>query len=367
MTNKERFINCATGKPIDRTPFLFYFGPWGETLERWKKEDGIEDPGAWCDARFGFDNAIQTVSGAVQLFFYPGFEFKVIEETDRHIIFQDMHGSILQGMKGKSAIPKILRPAITCREDWEKLRDEKLDPDIADRFTPFFYEYAKSLKGIDAPVQIGSYPYGLFGTLRDMTGVEELCFMFYDDPDLIREMMDYLTDFWLKIYEKIVQYVDVDIIHIWEDMSGKSGPMISPDMAREFMIPNYKKFKEFARKHNIPVIAVDTDGICDELIPVFEEAGINLMMPFEVAAGNDVVELRQRFPGMSLMGGIDKMEIAKGKAAIDRELDRIEPLLGKPGYFPALDHLINPEISYKDYVYFVEGLRYRIERHRNYL
>jgi len=364
MTNKERFRNCAIGKDIDRTPFMFYFGPWGETIERWKQEDGIEDPGAWCAAEFGFDQGIQIISGPVYMFYYPAFEYKVLEETDRHIIYQDMHGSILQGMKGKSAIPKILKPAVTCREDWEKIRDERLNPDIEERFTPFFYDYVKAVKEMDAPVQIGAYPYGLFGTLRDMIGVEELCYMFYDEPELIHEMMDYITDFWLKLYEKIVQYIDVDIIHIWEDMSGKSGSIISPDMVREFMLPNYKKICDFAKKHNIAVIAVDTDGICDDLIPLFAEAGINMMMPFEVAAGNDVVELRKRFPNMSLMGGIDKMEIAKGKEAIDRELDRIEPLLGKPGYYPALDHLINPEISYKDYVYFVEELRKRIYNNR---
>ena len=50
------------------------------------------------------------------------------------------------------------------------------------------------------------------------------------------------------------------------------------------------------------------------------------------------------------------MEIAKGKEAIDRELKRIEPLLFETGYFPALDHLIPPEISYADYTYFVNRL-----------
>jgi len=41
---------------------------------------------------------------------------------------------------------------------------------------------------------MGVFPYGLFGTLRDMMGVEELLVSFYQQPDLIHEMMDYLTD-----------------------------------------------------------------------------------------------------------------------------------------------------------------------------
>lgn len=365
MTQKERLRRCAQGLPIDRTPFFFYFGPWGETAMAWQ-EEGVEDAwNAWCAPKFGFDSGIATVSYGTTMLYDPPFEHKVIERNGDHVIYQDMHGSILESIEGKSGIPKLVRPAVTCREDWEKLRDERLDPNSPNRILPDFYKMAEEYRDKDIPIQVGSFPYGLFGTLRDMIGVEDLCYMFYDEPELIHEMMDHLTDLWLSIFERITEHIDVDIIHIWEDMSGKTGSLISPDMVKEFMLPNYRRIVQFAKEHNIAVIAVDTDGICDELIPLFAEAGINLMMPFEVAAGNDVTELRERFPTMSMMGGIDKMEIAKGREAIDRELDRIEPLLGKSGFFPALDHLIPPEVTYDNYCYFVNSLRERIMRHTN--
>ena len=81
------------------------------------------------------------------------------------------------------------------------------------------------------------------------------------------------------------------------------------------------------------------------------------MLPFEVQAGNNVLELRERFPYMGMLGGIDKIQIAKGRDAIDRELDRISPLIGKPGYIPQLDHLIPPDVSYEDYLYFCAQLK----------
>ncbi len=365
MTQKERFRRCAQGLPIDRTPFFFYFGMWGETVAAWQ-ESGVEDAGnAWCAPKFGFDNGIMTVSACTNLLYDPPLELTVLERHGDHIIYQDMHGTVLESIEGKSGIPKLIRPAVTCREDWEKLRDKHLDPNSPNRIPLDFERIVEELKTKDAPVQVGSFPYGLFGTLRDMMGVENLCYMFYDDPELIHEMMNHLTSLWLSVYEKITERIDVDIIHIWEDMSGKTGSLISPNMVREFMLPCYRRFAAFAKAHNIAVIAVDTDGICDELIPLFAEAGVNLMMPFEVAAGNDVIELRRRFPEMSMMGGIDKIEIAKGCEAIDRELDRIEPLLGKSGYFPALDHLIPPDVSYEDYCYFVNSLRERIMRNTN--
>ena len=47
MNNRERIINCALNKPVDRSPFSFYFGPWRETVQRWKNENGKGD-NAWA-------------------------------------------------------------------------------------------------------------------------------------------------------------------------------------------------------------------------------------------------------------------------------------------------------------------------------
>ncbi|HHT92838.1 MAG TPA: hypothetical protein GXZ66_04965, partial [Clostridiaceae bacterium] len=235
-------------------------------------------------------------------------------------------------------------------------KKERLNPEDAARWPSNWPEIAEMLNNQDRPVQIGSYPCGIFGTLRDLMGVEGSLLAFYDEPELVKDIMDYLTDYWIYLFERVCKDVKVDILHIWEDMSGKQGSLISPAHIREFMLPNYRKFKDLCDKYDIPVFMVDTDGNCEELIPIFAEAGVNLMLPFEVAAGCDVVALREKYPYMAMMGGIDKREIAKGKEAIDRELERISPLLNKPGYFPALDHLIPPEVSYEDYKYFVNRL-----------
>ena len=40
-----------------------------------------------------------------------------------------------------------------------------------------------------APVQLGSYPWGMFGTARDVLGVEYLLVAFYDEPDMVRDIM----------------------------------------------------------------------------------------------------------------------------------------------------------------------------------
>jgi hypothetical protein len=38
MTDRERFVNCVLGKPVDRVPFWLFWGPWGRTWKRWERE-----------------------------------------------------------------------------------------------------------------------------------------------------------------------------------------------------------------------------------------------------------------------------------------------------------------------------------------
>ncbi len=67
--------------------------------------------------------------------------------------------------------------------------------------------------------------------------------------------------------------------------------------------------------------------------------------PWE-AAGMDIRRVRQEYPDLIIAGGIDKREIAKGKQAIDTELEsKLPPMFEKGGYFPSLDHHVPPEVS----------------------
>jgi len=354
MTNKERYKRTLLCQEADRAPYNFYFGPWGETLARWQKEGLGENNGDWVSP-FGFDPGIMMVPANCGPF--PLFEYKMLEEKEFTAIVSDHFGVVQEVSRRGPTIPKYLKFPVTTIDEWIKYKKERFDPESPERFAANFPEIAAGINGYDGPVQIGSYPYGVFGTIRELMGLENLLFAFYDDPELVHMVMDDLTDFWIAIYEKACRHVKVDIIHIWEDMSGKQGSLISPSLMYEFMVPNYKKIRSFADDHGIHTVMLDTDGNVDDLIKVYMDGGINALMPFEVRAGCDIVEYRKKYPGLCIMGGIDKIEIAKGREAIDAELRRIEPMFDHPGYWPALDHLTHPDVSWDDYCYFNRSLK----------
>jgi uroporphyrinogen decarboxylase len=169
--------------------------------------------------------------------------------------------------------------------------------------------------------------------------------------------MDHLTDLYLAVFERVVDHVRVDVIHIWEDMCGRQGPLISPDHWREFMGPNYRRIKQFADRHDIPLISVDTDGYPDPIIPPMMEAGVNYLWPFEVAAGCDVNVFGARYPTLGMMGGVDKRALAEDPEAIDAELERVRPAVETGRYIPALDHCVPDDVSWNNYSHYAEALR----------
>jgi len=358
LGNRERMIRTCLNQDVDRLPFWHIFGCWGETLQRWKSEgfNGVSDMD-WM-VSLGFDAGFSTLP--VNLGFCPAFEWKVLSEDGDKRTIRDHLGLTFIERKGRSAIPFFIDYPVKSREDWEAIKRERLDPNSPERFPEDWHDVLSSIKEKDAAVQIGSYPYGLFGTLRDFMGVENLLTNFCEEPELVHEIMDYLTDFWIAIYKRVLEDIQIDHIHIWEDMSGKHGPLISPAMFREFMKPNYLKIVDFAKQNNIPVISVDTDGNMDILMPLLEESGINAVFPFEVQAGCDILEYKKQYPGVSIIGGIDKRKLTMDRDMIDKELDRVDEMFHASGYIPSLDHLIHPEISYDNFLYFVKRLRLRI-------
>jgi len=142
-------------------------------------------------------------------------------------------------------------------------------------------------------------------------------------------------------------------------MCYKSGPMISPDMFRKFMMPRYKKLNDLLHSHGVDIIWVDSDGNVEQLIPLWLEVGVNYVWPLEVAAGNDAVTLRKKYGKDLILGGaIDKRALAKGKEAIREEvMSKVPFLIESGGYIPSVDHWVPPDVSFENYCFYINTLR----------
>jgi len=376
MNSREKFLNCIK---FQSSVFpLYEFGFWVGTAKRWYQEGlertrGIPDTLADGDTLLGcvdgweeyprfedLDQAIEFDRPLLKLpynyWIFPEFEYSILQEGKDELVVIDKMGIKKRIKKDNASIPEYLEWPVRNKDNWEKFKGERLNPDSEGRFPPDFDSIVSRLGNRDFPLLLSMGYVGFFGSLRYLLGEVNLMLGYYDFPDLLTEIIDYLADFWIALWDKVLSRITPDCVSLWEDMAYKTGSLISPRLFRQFMLPAYKKLTSFLKENDIEVVLLDTDGNCFELIPLFLEAGITGLFPMEVAAGMDVREVRRNFPNLQIMGGVDKRALATGKEAIDLEIKRVSPVVRSGGYIPFVDHFVPPDVSFSNYRYFRQRL-----------
>ncbi len=354
MNDLERFHACMNYQPVDHAPF-WAWGGWPETIERWKREG--YDPER-MDLNMGADRR-QAFSH--WFFPHPPFERKIIAEDETHVLYVNHEGILMRELKHSpmSSMPQFVRFPVETREDFRRFWKERMQPDLSQRIGPDWREQLRAARARPYPLIIIADRWGgFFGPLRNLLGLERLCTLFYDDPAFVEEMMDANADFIIAIMGQILDVVSIDAFAFWEDMAFKTSTLLSPHMARRYMLPRYRRVVDFLTARGVPFIGLDSDGMIDPLIPIWLDAGLNFLYPFEVQAGMDVIAVRRKYGrDLRIWGGVDKRALAQGPEAIDAELARLKPLIDEGGYIPHPDHGIPPDVSFANYGYFMERLR----------
>jgi len=298
----------------------------------------------------------------VNLLFCPEFATTILRETEDRLEYVDVDGVRRVFLKESATIPTAVGYPVRDRASWERIKEERFNvKNVRQRLPSNWDELVKEYRNRDYPLALGGYPHGFFGTLVHLMGYEETFVKYYDDPDLIHDMISTFTDVWIATYEEVMACTDIDHVQIWEDISAGTGSMVSPDVIREFMIPAYKRFTSFLRGKGVDLIFVDTDGDCHDLIPLFLEGGMTGMYPMEASCGMDIVRVRKDFPDLVMMGGIQKSELVLGKHRIDELLEPVKAVLKTGGYIPFCDHFIPPDVNFENFTYYRRSLNALID------
>lgn len=360
MNHRERFLDVISFKEVDRV-CDYEFGYWTETIDRWHREGLPMEKRTHRDIELflGFEGWDCCEWLPIRSGLWPELPGRVIEEKEGRAVMDDGMGGIYICTTESSSPSHYLRHPLKNREDWERLRPF-FDPDTPGRFPLNWDEVAESYRERDHPlgIRVGS----LYGWLRNWMGVRNISIAFYREPEWVMEMMDTLTDLWINIIRRALRQVKVDFSTWWEDMCYNLGPMISVRHFEEIMVPRYEKVTKVLKECGVDINLLDCDGDITQLVPGWLESGIKGMFPLE-SRHTDVYKLKERFGRrIFLMGGVDKLALIKGEEAIDREIDRLTPLLEEGGYIPMVDHRCPPEVSYETYGYYIKKKREWIGR-----
>ena len=358
MTSRQRFMAVLDFQPVDRIP-LMDFGYWEETIEAWHEQGlpvGITSP-QQVEDYFGLDRGYEyTVShsyhtpGLVRGLF-PRFEREVLKNEGEKVLVRDEDGITLRETKRMKSIPQYIRFPVENRENYEALR-WRLNGADPGRYPADWDQQVQRILASDHPV--GIMLDGFFGWPRKLMGLENLCLAYYDQPDLVETINSCHVHFIKDLSMRALRDLPVEYAYIGEDMAYNGGSLISPRAFRCLMMPYYDEVISFLRENGVKKIVVDCDGDVRDLIALFIEAGVDGLLPCERQSGSDPVELRRRYPGFALVGGVDKKALIAGPEAIDQELAHLAPVVAEGGYIPGVDHRVPPDVPLAHYRYFCE-------------
>lgn len=364
MNYRKLFHEIMNYGDFDRMPVI-HWAEWPETRERWLREglppdravhdflDAVPfwitliDDGSWL--------SIGSAKDTINLGLFPLFEEEVLEETEEYRVYRGGDGVICKEWKHQSSIPHYIDFTLKDAKSWGEYK-KRLQPDPG-RISDDLDERLKKMEASGLPLCFPAA--SLMGWIRNWMGVENMSYLMYDDRDVYADMVMTIADLVCWGMDQILPRLKVDLAHSWEDVSGRSGPLVSPKIFDQCVAPGYRKIRNKLEEYGVDFYSIDSDGDITDLVGHWLDAGVNIMFPLEVGPfGGDALKLRKKYgKNLRLMGNFDKLALEKSRHAVEAEIERLMPLMKDGGYIMMPDHHITPGVALKDYQWYLEQVR----------
>jgi len=128
---------------------------------------------------------------------------------------------------------------------------------------------------------------------------EGLCAMF-EEPDEVKALIEYISDFLAGINEKCIQYYKPDIVSLIDDTATWRNPFISVDMYRDLIKPYHARHVKIGK--DIGCFAdVHNCGRCEDLIDDWLDMGICAWNPAQTS--NDLGGIKKKYGNRMILCG----------------------------------------------------------------
>jgi uroporphyrinogen decarboxylase len=349
LTSRERIRRIFHRESVDRIGLYEHF--WGNTISAYQKAGHMQQ-GESPEVHFGLD-IIEV--GAINLVTDIDYKPQVVEETETTITIRDGNGAILRRHKLHETTPEHIGYAITCADDWAKIRHRFTEIDER-RINFEGYRKRKAFAREHEKFLLLS-SVNVFEAIHPICGHENMLFGMADNPDWIYDMADVLSNLIVRLQTILFEREGLpDGFWYSEDMGYKGTPFMSPQMYRDLIMPGHKKTFDFAHSLDLPVV-VHSCGFVEPFVPYMIEAGMDCLQAMEVKAGMDLLRIYEKYGDkIVLMGGMDvRCMLGNNQKAIDKELEEKIPIVMQGnGYILHSDHSIPSTVHYETLRYFMK-------------
>ncbi len=161
---------------------------------------------------------------------------------------------------------------------------------------------------------------GIFERTHILMGFENALCEAQIEPEEYGELLKAITDHKIKLFQKVFEICQPDILVYHDDMAAQGGPFFSNAFYKEYLFPQYKRIVEAARAMGYKYVVHHSCGRIETLIPDWLSCGFdgwdsvmlcNNLEKIKAEYGDQIVFM----PGLDTQGVLGK----KGSSRSDIE------------------------------------------------
>lgn len=179
---------------------------------------------------------------------------------------------------------------------------------------------------------------GVFERVHHMMGMEDALCAFYEEPEIMHELIAYITSYELDYAKKAIEMIRPDALFHHDDWGSSINSFLSPDMFNEFIVPAYKKIYGFYKENGVEVVVHHSDSYAANLVPHMIEMGIDIWQG--AVPSNDIADLMKKYGDkITFMGGIESAVVDLPDwtpESVGAEVEKACNAYGKGAYIPCL-------------------------------
>ena len=150
---------------------------------------------------------------------------------------------------------------------------------------------------------IGFHLHDGFNYSYYLTSMEDMMCNLIEEPELIERLVELSIEHNLKLAERALD-IGADFVLSGDDYGSKTSLLVSKRHFEEFFFPGLKRICDYVTGRGALMLkhcCGNINMILDDLVGF----GITGLHPLDERAGIDQVAVKQKYPGLTVMGGID--------------------------------------------------------------
>lgn len=270
-------------------------------------------------------------------------------EFDSPDTFTDRFGITCRVIETSWPLGMAINPREVSEELLETIRNAKItDDDIR--------QVREAVEEAGDEIAVFGSVRGTFGFLFIVLGLENLADAIYNEPELLKQIIEASDAFWTELGLKLIE-VGCTALYVANDMGMNGRTLISPAQLREFFLPSLNKQIQTWKAAGGRIL-LHSCGNIDAILEDLADMGIDAINNIQVNAGMDLASTKKRIGDrVTIVGNVDATGIMcqNDKAKISDAIREVIDTAGQDGaLIIATDHSFHEGIPSENVIYFLE-------------